>query len=448
MPALSANTPTIVALSGGVDSAVAALLLRDAGHDVQCLHMTNWEDDGYCDAAREFHDARRVCQLLGVPLHRVNFAREYREHVFVHFLAEHRAGRTPNPDVLCNREIKFGVMARYARRLGAARIATGHYARLAASDATATSKAALGAGATAGVVPRLLKARDASKDQSYFLAAVDAADFTDVLFPLGDLLKPEVREIARRAGLPVAEKKDSTGICFIGERPFAEFLAQYLAPTPGKIVDERGRELGRHEGLAYFTLGQRHGLHIGGVARGAEAPWYVARKDAERNELVVVQGQDHPLLFDDWLAASGVHWIGAPPHAASTGTSPGAHPSATTTASAGAIASKSFRCAAKIRYRQPDQACTVTITGERELEVSFDHPQRTPTPGQHVVFYDGDRCLGGGVIERAGRRGAASAAVTAVAGTFASPTVRMASDNAATAASDATAIATALRATG
>jgi tRNA-specific 2-thiouridylase len=378
--------PTIVALSGGVDSAVAALLLRDAGHDVQCLHMTNWEDDGYCGAARDFHDARRVCQLIGVPLHRVNFAREYREHVFAQFLDEHRKGRTPNPDVLCNREIKFGVMARYARRLGAARIATGHYARLAASDASDAGSTALDAGVTPAA-PRLLKARDESKDQSYFLAAVDAADLEDVLFPLGDLLKSDVREIARKAGLPVAEKKDSTGICFIGERPFAEFLAQYLPPSPGKIVDDRGRELGRHDGLAYYTLGQRHGLHIGGIANGAEAPWYVAGKDAERNELVVVQGHDHPLLFDDWLTASDLHWIGAPPGELARG--------------------KPLRATAKIRYRQPDQACTFTVTGERNVEVSFDHPQRTPTPGQQVVFYDGDRCLGGAVIERVGRQGVA-----------------------------------------
>ncbi len=380
MPGLSDNGPTLVALSGGVDSAVAALLLRDAGHDVQCLHMTNWEDDGYCDAARDFHDARRVCQLLGVPLHRVNFAREYRERVFADFLAEHRKGRTPNPDVLCNREIKFGVMRRYAHRLGAARIATGHYARLAAGDPSEVSAARPAAHAGP---PHLLKARDASKDQSYFLAAVDAAEFADVLFPLGDLLKSEVREIARAAGLPVAEKKDSTGICFIGERPFAEFLAQYLPPSPGKIVDDRGRELGAHEGVAYYTLGQRHGLRIGGVADGAEAPWYVARKDAERNELVVVQGSDHPLLLEDWLGASDAHWIGAPPDEVAAG--------------------RPFRCHAKIRYRQPDQPCTVVRSGERALEVSFDQPQRTPTPGQYVVFYDGDRCLGGAVIERAGR---------------------------------------------
>jgi tRNA-specific 2-thiouridylase len=395
--------PTIVALSGGVDSAVAALLLRDAGHDVQCLHMTNWEDDGYCDAARDFHDARRVCQLLGVPLHRVNFAREYREHVFAHFLDEHRKGRTPNPDVLCNREIKFGVMARYARRLGATRIATGHYARLSGPDAATSRDADAPAAGRATV--RLFKARDTSKDQSYFLSAVDAADFEDVLFPLGDLLKSEVRAIARKAGLPVAEKKDSTGICFIGERPFAEFLAQYLPPSPGKIVDDRGREIGRHDGLAYYTLGQRHGLHIGGVADGAEAPWYVAGKDAERNELLVVQGHDHPLLFHDSLTASGLHWIGTPPSVLSIG------------ASGNALAvGKPLRCTAKIRYRQPDEACTVTVTGERDLEVSFDHPQRTPTPGQHVVFYDGDRCLGGAVIERAGHRSVAAATTRRAAG--------------------------------
>jgi tRNA-specific 2-thiouridylase len=395
----SAKVPTIVALSGGVDSAVAALLLRDAGHDVQCLHMTNWEDDGYCDAARDFHDARRVSQLLGVPLHRVNFAREYREHVFANFLAEHRKGRTPNPDVLCNREIKFGVMRRYARRLGAAAIATGHYARVAYAPAGRDDERAdIGAAATlprkrssgTDPAPQLLKARDAAKDQSYFLATVDADDFRDVLFPLGELTKSEVREIARDAGLPVAEKKDSTGICFIGERPFAEFLAQYVPPSPGPIVDERGREVGRHDGLAYYTLGQRHGLRVGGVADRAEAPWYVAGKDAERNELLVVQGHDHPLLFDDRLAASDAHWIGTPPAAWAAG--------------------KPLRCSAKIRYRQPDQPCTVTRCGERELEVSFDQPQRTPTPGQYVVLYDGERCLGGAVIERVGRNTAAARA--------------------------------------
>jgi tRNA-specific 2-thiouridylase len=363
---MSGKPRVIVALSGGVDSAVAALLLRDSGHDVQCLHMTNWEDDGYCDNARDFQDARRVCQHLGVPLHRVNFAREYREQVFASFLDEHRRGRTPNPDVLCNREIKFGVLRRYARRLGGDALATGHYARLAtAADGT----------------PSLLKARDASKDQSYFLHAVAQADFADVLFPLGELAKTEVRALARAARLPVAEKKDSTGICFIGERPFAEFLARYLPPAPGPIVDVDGRRLGTHNGLAFYTLGQRHGIGLGGSQDAAEAPWYVAAKRPLRNELLVVQGHDHPLLYWDALVATGVSWLRGPP--------------------AEWDARKSLRCAAKIRYRQPDQACNVLPGGQGEIVVNFDQPQRTPTPGQYVVLYDGDTCLGGATIERA-----------------------------------------------
>jgi tRNA-specific 2-thiouridylase len=365
----------IVALSGGVDSAVAALLLRDAGHDVQCLHMTNWEDDGHCDAARDFQDARAVCLALGVPLHRVNFAREYREQVFAQFLAEHRAGRTPNPDVLCNREIKFGAMRRYAERLGADLIATGHYARLSRDGADET---------------RLLKARDTSKDQSYFLHAVDPADFAHVVFPLGELTKPEVRELARRARLPVAAKKDSTGICFIGERPFAEFLAVYVPPAPGAIVAEDGRELGRHQGLAYYTLGQRGGIGLGGLPGAAEAPWYVAAKDSARNELVVVQGHDHPRLYRDSLAATGMHWVApAPPGWPECGP---------------------LRCTAKVRYRQPDQGCTVLPVGRGDIEVIFDRPQRTPAPGQYVVLYDGDVCFGGATIERTWNRAGTHAA--------------------------------------
>jgi tRNA-specific 2-thiouridylase len=354
---------TIVALSGGVDSAVVALLLRDAGHIVQCLHMTNWEDDGYCDNAREFQDARRVCLDLDLPLHRVNFAREYREQVFADFLAEYRQGRTPNPDVLCNRQIKFGVMRNYARRLGATQIATGHYARVVDVDG----------------VPQLLKGVDAGKDQSYFLHAVPASELADVLMPLGGLLKSEVREIARRAGLSVADKRDSTGICFIGERPFTEFLRQYLPDTPGAIRDDSGTERGRHRGLPYYTLGQRHGLGLGGAADRPEDAWYVAGKDAERNELIVVQGHEHPWLLRDGLAAADLHWIGAPPDGWRLGAS--------------------LRCQAKIRYRQPDQACTIVRTGERSLEARFDTPQRTPTPGQFIVLYDGDRCLGGATIE-------------------------------------------------
>ena len=364
---MPSNPLTVVALSGGVDSAVAALLLRDAGHTVQCLHMSNWEDDGYCDNAREFQDARRVCLELGLPLHRVNFAREYREQVFADFLAEYRAGRTPNPDVLCNRQIKFGVMRRYARRLGATRIATGHYARVDVDSASG--------------VPRLRKGVDEAKDQSYFLHAVAADDLVDVVMPLGELLKSEVREIARNAGLAVAEKKDSTGICFIGERPFAEFLSQYLPDNPGSIRDDLGVERGRHRGLAYYTLGQRHGLHIGGAADRPEDAWYVAAKNAARNELIVVQGHEHPLLKSRSLTATRAHWIGPPPPAWER--------------------REPLRCQAKIRYRQPDQACTVTRTAETSFEVQFDVPQRTPTPGQFIVLYDGDRCLGGGTIDSA-----------------------------------------------
>jgi tRNA-specific 2-thiouridylase len=364
---MSGDSPIVVALTGGVDSAVAALLLRDAGHAVQCLHMSNWEDDGYCDNAREFQDARRVCLQLGLPLHRVNFAREYREQVFGDFLAEYGKGRTPNPDVLCNRRIKFGVMRRYARRLGAARIATGHYARVDVDPADG--------------VPRLRKGVDATKDQSYFLHAVAAEDFADVLMPLGEVAKSEVREIARRAGLAVAEKKDSTGICFIGERPFAEFLRQYLPEEPGVMRDDSGAERGRHRGLAYYTLGQRHGLSLGGVADRPENAWYVAAKDRARNELIVVQGHEHPLLLARSLVATGVHWIGAPPREWER--------------------RQPLRCHAKIRYRQADQACTIVRTDADALEAHFDVPQRTPTPGQFIVLYDRDRCLGGATIDAA-----------------------------------------------
>jgi tRNA-uridine 2-sulfurtransferase len=375
MAAPDPNRIVMVALSGGVDSAVAASLLRASGHTVQCLHMTNWEDDGYCDSARDYQDARQVCRILGLPLHRANFATEYREQVFADFLEEHRRGRTPNPDVLCNREIKFGVLRRYARRLGAHALATGHYARV----------------ATVHGAPRLMKARDAAKDQSYFLHAVAPEDLADAVFPLGELEKTEVRALARRAGLPVADKKDSTGICFIGERPFAEFLARYLPDDPGEIVDDRGQVRGTHRGLAYYTLGQRHGLMIGGVEGAAEQPWYVAAKDAQRNELVVVQGHDHALLLQDSLEASRMRWLGAPPP--------------------GWAAGQSFRCQAKIRYRQADQPCTVYRVGADGLDVSFDQPQRTPAPGQYVVLYDGDVCLGGATIERAFNRSAQRRAV-------------------------------------
>ena len=359
----------MVALSGGVDSAVAALTLRDAGFDVQCLHMTNWDDGNeQCAAAADFQDARKVAQQLGLPLHRVNFAQRYRERVFEDFLAALRAGRTPNPDVLCNREIKFGAMRHHAARLGAEWLATGHYARL----------------ERGGQRTQLLKARDNAKDQTYFLHAVASEDFGNVLFPLGDMHKREVRERARAAGLVTAEKKDSTGICFIGERPFREFLARFLPREPGPIREAGGQTLGRHTGLAFYTLGQRHGLNIGGRAGFGDEPWYVAAKDPADNALIVVQGADHPLLMQDWLVAEDVHWIGEPPADWTRG---------------GAL-----RCCAKTRYRQTEQPCSVTRTDSNAIEVRFDSPQRAVTPGQFVVLYRGSQCLGGATIAAAAMR--------------------------------------------
>ena len=368
---MAADT-VIVALSGGVDSAVAALRLRDAGYAVECLHMTNWEDDdGYCDAAKDYQDARHISSMLGLPLHRVSFAPEYRERVFAHFLDECRRGRTPNPDVLCNREIKFGVLLRYAQRLGGAWLATGHYARIDRS----------------GPRPRLLKGLDPGKDQSYILHAVASNELERVLFPLGDLHKDEVRALARAARLPVAEKRDSTGICFIGERPFASFLARYVAAEPGPIRSVDGATLGRHQGLAFYTLGQRQGLGIGGVADRPDAPWYVVEKRVQDNTLIVAQGVDHPALLSDTLRAANVHFIAGRPPRFGTGAA--------------------FRCSAKTRYRQPDQPCTVIDLGGGALEARFDSPQRAVTPGQYVVLYDGEECLGGATIEHTELRAAA-----------------------------------------
>ena len=358
----------IVALSGGVDSAVSAILLRDAGYSVQCLHMSNWEDDGYCDGAQDFQDARRLCRQLDLPLHRVNFSEEYKQRVFENFLSEYRLGRTPNPDVLCNREIKFGVLSDYAARLGGRWLATGHYARIERAENQV----------------RLLKGRDIEKDQSYFLHAVAEPDLTNVLFPLGERSKREVRDIARKAALPVAEKKDSTGICFIGERPFAKFLNQYLPTNPGEIKDTAGRTVGSHQGLAYYTLGQRRGLGVGGLAGSAQGAWYVAAKDSEHNQLIVVQGKNHPWLYQNWLRASALHWINAPP--------PGWHEGAP------------LKCRAKTRYRQPDQACTASPSDDDGLQIRFEQPQRSVTPGQYVVLYQGSRCLGGATIEAAEMR--------------------------------------------
>jgi tRNA-uridine 2-sulfurtransferase len=339
-------------MSGGVDSAVAAYLLRRAGHDVHGLYMSNWEDeDDYCTGARDFQDARAVAAELGIPLHRVSFADEYRARVFDYFLTEYRAGRTPNPDVLCNREIKFGICLDYAARLGAGRFATGHYARV---KHTAEG-------------PELHKAVDADKDQSYFLHAVSRDHFARVLFPLGELTKSEVRRLAREAGLPVFDKPDSTGICFIGERPFREFLSRYIPASPGDIVTDNGEVVGRHRGLAFYTLGQRGGLEIGGRAGAKEDPWY--------NQLLAVQGHDHPLLVSRALATGPCNWLVQP-------------------------AAPEFASAIKVRYRQADQGCHAQRDAHGALRVRFDEPQRAVTPGQFAVLYDGERCLGGGVIER------------------------------------------------
>ena len=351
----------IVGLSGGVDSAVAALLLKEQGHDVHALFMSNWddEDDSYCTAAQDFQDARAVARELAIPLHRVSFAAQYRERVFEYFLREQRAGRTPNPDVLCNREIKFGVALDYVRRLGGSRFATGHYARLVTAPNGETE---------------LHKARDAAKDQSYFLHAVAIEHLACSLMPLGELEKGAVRERARRAGLPVFDKPDSTGICFIGERPFREFLERFVAPTPGPIESPEGELLGTHQGLAFYTLGQRGGLQIGGRRGHSEQPWYVAAKDGRRNVLVVVQGHDHPLMASSALTTETMHWL----------TTPRTEP---------------FRCTAKVRYRQADQAARLEPLPDGTARLIFDQPQRAVTPGQYAVVYDGDRCLGGGVIE-------------------------------------------------
>jgi tRNA-specific 2-thiouridylase len=350
----------IVGLSGGVDSAVSALLLKEQGWDVQGLFMSNWEedDDGYCTAAQDFQDARAVAGELGIALHRVSFAADYREKVFEHFLREQRAGRTPNPDVLCNREIKFGVALKHVRRLGADHFATGHYARIIHRDGRA----------------ELHKAKDASKDQSYFLNAVAPEHLAATLMPLGELEKTSVRERARSAGLPVFDKPDSTGICFIGERPFREFLSRFVQTRPGTIESPEGEVLGTHQGLAFYTLGQREGLHIGGRRGRSQAPWYLAAKDAARNALIVVQGHAHPLLASSALTTGALHWL--------------AH-----------ARTKPSRCTVKVRYRQADQPALLEPHADGTARIVFDDAQRAVTPGQYAVVYEGERCICGGVIE-------------------------------------------------
>ena len=349
----------VVGMSGGVDSSVAALLLKRDGHQVTGLFMKNWEDDDddeYCSTREDLVDAAAAADVIGIELEAVNFAAEYKDRVFADFLREYAAGRTPNPDVLCNAEIKFKAFLDHAMRLGAEKIATGHYAQVGFSDNEY----------------RLLKGRDASKDQSYFLHRLNQAQLSRVLFPVGELRKAEVRRIAEEAGLPNHAKKDSTGICFIGERPFREFLNRYLPKAPGKIVDEHGRTVGEHMGLAFYTIGQRKGIGIGGKKDASHDAWYVAEKRMASNELVVVQGHDHPLLMRRSLHAQEASWVGGAP-------APGR------------------ALSGKTRYRQADAACRLA-KADGEIDVEFAAPQWAVTPGQSVVLYDREVCLGGGII--------------------------------------------------
>jgi tRNA-specific 2-thiouridylase len=351
----------IVGVSGGVDSSVTALLLKQQGATIAGLFMQNWDEDGSgdCRAEDDRRDAIGVCGRLGIPFHARNFAKEYWSGVFEHFLAEYRAGRTPNPDVLCNREIKFKTFLDEARALGAEKIATGHYAQVAFRDGAWT----------------LLRGADGDKDQSYFLHQLGQEQLSATLFPIGHLPKREVRRLAEAANLPTAQKKDSTGICFIGERDFREFLGQYIPAKPGEIHSVDGQKVGEHSGVFYYTLGQREGLFIGGIKGRSAAPWFVVGKDIASNTLYVDQGSDSRWLQSTSLRSEPAHWIAGEPIATL------------------------FRCSAKHRYRQRDEACEVQIHSDGSLEVRFDNPQRAVTPGQSVVFYRGDECLGGAVIE-------------------------------------------------
>ncbi|MCC6532925.1 MAG: tRNA 2-thiouridine(34) synthase MnmA [Burkholderiales bacterium] len=365
----------VVGMSGGVDSSVAALLLKQQGHEVVGLFMKNWEDDdtdAYCSSRSDLIDAVAVADALGIEIEVVNFSAQYKERVFSEFLAEYRAGRTPNPDVLCNAEIKFRCFLDHAIGMGAEHIATGHYASTRRD----------------GALVHLLRALDETKDQSYFLYRLRQDQLVRALFPLGGLRKSAVRAIARAHGLGVHAKRDSTGICFIGERPFRSFLNRYLPPEPGDIRTPDGRLVGRHAGLMYYTIGQRQGLGIGGRKASPALPWYVARKDMAHNRLIVVQGHDHPLLLARRLHATRLNWIaGSPPDPA-------------------------LRYSAKTRYRQTDAACRIAALDANLCVIDFDTPQWAVTPGQSVVLYQGETCLGGGIIETAQ---AAAASLTAFA---------------------------------
>jgi tRNA-specific 2-thiouridylase len=352
----------VVGLSGGVDSSVAAWLLKEQGFDVVGLFMKNWEDDDddeFCTSRQDLIDAVSVADLIGIDIEAVNFSAEYKDRVFNNFLAEYQAGRTPNPDVLCNAEIKFKAFLDHALQLGAERIATGHYAQVRQVDA----------------LFQLLKAEDGTKDQSYFLYRLDQSQLSQTLFPLGAMYKRDVRELARKLRLPNHDKKDSTGICFIGERPFREFLSRYLPTQPGDMVTPEGKTVGRHIGLMYYTIGQRQGLGIGGRKDGEGEPWYVAGKDMMTNRLIVVQGHDHPALLADALTTTDLNWI--------SGTQPHCH----------------WVYGAKTRYRQKDAPCEVERVDGKHCEIKFAEPQWAVTPGQSVVVYESKVCLGGGIIE-------------------------------------------------
>lgn len=350
----------IVGMSGGVDSSVAAWLLREEGYQVEGLFMKNWEQDDsdeYCPAALDLADAQAVCQQLKIPLHTVNFSQEYWDRVFAHFLNEYEQGRTPNPDVLCNKEIKFNAFLNHALQLGADYIATGHYARVKNGQ--------------------LFKAKDREKDQTYFLNAVDPEALTKTLFPIGDYLKTQIREFAKDLGLVTHDKKDSTGICFIGEKRFKNFLKEFILAKPGDIKSAEGQYLGRHDGLMYYTLGQRQGLGIGGRQEASEEPWYVVDKDLKTNTLIVAQGNSHPMLYAQGLICSKIHWLAED-----------------------CKNNLPLTCYAKTRYRQPEQACMISPENDNQHYVMFSSFQRAVTPGQYVVFYDKNLCLGGATIEQ------------------------------------------------
>jgi tRNA-specific 2-thiouridylase len=361
------GTKVVVGMSGGVDSSVAAYLLKQQGYEVIGVFMKNWEEDDteeYCAAAEDMSDAKSIADNLDIPFKTINFAAEYWDRVFEYFLAEYRAGRTPNPDIMCNKEIKFKAFLDYAKILGAEFIATGHYARVLRQTDD-----------NGNIQSSMLRGVDGNKDQTYFLYTLQQDQLNKTLFPVGELEKSEVRKIAEEQGFITANKKDSTGICFIGERKFKDFLQQYLPAQPGNIEDDSGNVIGKHSGLMFHTLGQRKGIGIGGMNNASEEPWYAVAKDMQRNVLVVGQGHDHPALLSIGLTTSQLHWV---------------EPN---------ILLQSFRCTAKSRYRQQDFSCLVEQIDEQNWQVNFDEKQRAVTPGQSIVFYQGDKCLGGGIID-------------------------------------------------